>query len=119
MQTQRARSAPLAQERLGRDRGARAGSTLFAERRDKKVVPIDTRSEHGSQIQHAYAHTEYREQGKNRYAELQMVDSLVHQRSLTVGVTRHTHRYEMWAPLDKVTSYANLVAFGERERNKV
>ena len=63
------------------------GSTLFVERRDKQVVQIDTRSEHGSQIQHAYAHTEYREQGKNRYAELQMVDSLVHQRSLTVGMT--------------------------------
>jgi hypothetical protein len=49
---------------------------LFEERRDKKVVPIDTRWEHGSQIQHAYAHTEYREQGKNRYAELQMVERL-------------------------------------------
>jgi hypothetical protein len=69
------------------------GSILFVERRDKKVVPIDTRSEHGSQIQHAYAHTEYREQGKNRYAELQMVDSLVHQRSLTVGMTRHTRGF--------------------------
>jgi molybdopterin-guanine dinucleotide biosynthesis protein len=95
------------------------GSILFVERRDKQVVPIDTRSEHGSQIQHAYAHTEYREQGKNRYAELQMVDSLVHQRSRTVGMTRHTHRYEMWAPLEKVQSYANLIAFGERERNKL
>src|ERR1035441_6541078 len=48
-----------------------------------------------------------------------MVDSLVHQRSLTVGMTRHTHRYEMWAPLETVQSYANLVAFGERERNKL
>jgi hypothetical protein len=31
------------------------GSVLFVERRDGQVVPIDTRSEHGSQIQHGYA----------------------------------------------------------------
>jgi hypothetical protein len=34
-------------------------------------------------------------------------------------MTRHSHRYEMWAPLAKVQSYANLVAFGQRERNKL
>jgi hypothetical protein len=50
----------------------RKGSVLFVERRDGKVVPIDTRSEHGSQIQHTYAYTEYREQGSKRYAELHM-----------------------------------------------
>jgi hypothetical protein len=94
------------------------GSVLFVERRDGKTVPIDTRSEKGSQIQHAYAYTEYREQGSKRYAELHMVDSLVHQRSLTVGMTRHTHRYSMHYSGEKVGSFENLVAFGERERNK-
>jgi hypothetical protein len=94
------------------------GSVLFLERRDGKTVPIDTRSEFGSQIQHAYAYTEYREQGSKRYAELHMVDALVHQRSLTVGMTRHTHRYSMHYSAEKVGSFENLVAFGERERNK-
>lgn len=94
------------------------GKVLTVQRRDGKNVQIDTRSEHGSQIQHAYCHTEYREQGKNRYAELQMVDSLVHQRSLVVGMTRHSHLYGMHYSAEKVGSYENLVAFGERERCK-
>jgi hypothetical protein len=94
------------------------GPVLFVERRDGKVVPIDTRSEQGSQIQHAYAYTEYREQGSKRYAELHMVDALVHQRSLTVGMTRHTHHYSMHYSAEKVGSFENLVVFGERERNK-
>jgi hypothetical protein len=69
------------------------GSVLFVERRDGQTVPIDTRRFPG--VQHGYAHTEYREQGSTRYAELHLVDQHVNQRSLVVGMTRHTHRYGM------------------------
>jgi ATP-dependent exoDNAse (exonuclease V) alpha subunit len=48
------------------------GSVLFVERRDGQTVPIDTRQFPG--VKHGYAHTEYREQGSTRYAELQLVD---------------------------------------------
>jgi hypothetical protein len=92
------------------------GATLYVKRRDGQTVPIDTREFAG--VQHAYACTEYREQGSTRYAELQMVDALVHQRSLVVGMTRHEHLYGMFYSAEKVGSFENLVAFGERERNK-
>lgn len=62
----------------------------FVERRDGQSVSIDTRQFRG--VQHGYAHTEYREQGSTRYAELHLVDQYVDQRSLVVGRTRHTLR---------------------------
>jgi hypothetical protein len=92
------------------------GSLLFVERRDGHTVPIDTRQFPG--VQHGYAHTEYREQGSTRYAELHLVDQHVNQRSLVVGMTRHTHRYGMHFSADAVGSFENLVQFGERSRDK-
>jgi hypothetical protein len=89
------------------------GSVLFVERRDGHTVPIDTRQFPG--VQHGYAHTEYREQGSTRYAELHLVD----QRSLVVGMTRHTHRYGMHFSAEAVGSFENLVQFGERSRDKI
>ena len=90
---------------------------LFVERRDGQTVPIDTRQFPG--VQHGYAHTEYREQGSTRYAELHLVDQHVNQRSLVVGMTRHTHRYGMHYSAEAVGSFENLVQFGERSRDKV
>jgi hypothetical protein len=91
------------------------GSVLFVERRDGQTVPIDTRQFPG--VQHGYAHTEYREQ--TRYAELHLVDQHVNQRSLIVGMTRHTHRYGMHYSAEAVGSFENLVQFGERSRDKI
>jgi hypothetical protein len=91
------------------------GSVLFVERRDGQTVPIYTRQFPG--VQHGYAHTEYREQGSTRYAELHLVD--LSQRSLVVGMTRHTHRYGMHFSAEAVGSFENLVQFGERLRDKV
>ena len=65
------------------------------------------------------AHTEYREQGSTRYAELHLVDQHVNQRSLVVGMTRHTHRYGMHYSAEAVGSFENLVQFGERSRDKI
>ena len=70
-------------------------------------------------MQHGYAHTEYREQGSTRYAELHLVDQHVNQRSLVVGMTRHTHRYGMHYSAEAVGSFENLVQFGERSRDKI
>jgi hypothetical protein len=90
---------------------------LFVERRDGQTVPIETRQFPG--VQHGYAHTEYREQGSTRYAELHLVDQHVNQRSLVVGMTRHTHRYGMHYSAEAVGSFENLVQFGERSRDKI
>ncbi len=68
-------------------------ATLRIERRDGVVVPVDTREHPG--VQHGYYSTEYRQQRATRYAELQLVTEHVNQRSLTVGMTRHTHEYGM------------------------
>jgi hypothetical protein len=94
-----------------------AGSVLFVERRDGQTVPIDTRQFPG--VQHGYAHTEYREQGSTRYADLQLVTQHVSQRGLVVGMTRHTHRYGMHYSAEKVGTFEDLVKLGERSRDKV
>ncbi len=91
-------------------------ATLHIERRDGMVVPVDTREHPG--VQHGYCSTEYREQGTTRYAELQLVTEHVHQRSLTVGMTRHTDAYEMFYSREAVGSYDDLVALGLRTRSK-
>ena len=90
--------------------------TLQVERRDGKTVSVDTREHAG--VQHAYCSTEYREQGSTRYAELQLVTEHVNQRSLTVGMTRHTHDYGMFYSREAVGSYDDLIALGERTRSK-
>jgi len=79
-------------------------------------VPVDTREYPG--IQHAYCSTEYREQGSTRYAELQLVTQHVNQRSLTVGMTRHTDEYGMFYSREAVKSYDHLVTLGERTKSK-
>jgi len=91
-------------------------ATLHIERRDGMVVPVDTREHPG--VQHGYCSTEYREQGTTRYAELQLVTEHVHQRSLTVGMTRHTDAYEMFYSREAVGSYDDLVGLGLRSRSK-
>jgi len=85
-------------------------ATLHIERRDGAIVPVDTREHAG--VQHGYCSTEYREQGATRYAELQLVTQHVNQRSLTVGMTRHTHEYGMFYSREAVGSYDNLVSRG-------
>ncbi len=92
------------------------GEALQIERRDGAIVTVDTREHQG--VQHAYCSTEYREQGSTRHAELQLVTEHVGQRSLTVGMTRHTHEYEMFYSREAVGSFDNLVALGERTRLK-
>ena len=69
-------------------------------------------------VQHGYCSTEYREQGSTRYAELQLVTEHVNQRSLTVGMTRHTDEYGMFYSREAVGSYDDLVALGLRTRSK-
>jgi len=91
-------------------------ATLQIERRDGVIVPVDTR-DHGG-VQHGYCSTEYREQGSTRYAELQLVTEHVNQRSLTVGMTRHTDSYEMFYSREAVGSYDDLVGLGLRTRSK-
>jgi len=113
-------SAPItgcARQAFEANRQAQLARAESGDPSDGKVVPIDTR-EHGA-IQHTHRHTEYREQGATRYGELQMVDSLVQQRSAVVGMSRHTHAFEMFGTIETVTSYANLVAFAQPERNKL
>ena len=90
--------------------------TLKIERRDGQIVDVDTRDHAG--VQHAYCSTEYREQGSTRYAELQLVTEHVNQRSLTVGMTRHTADYEMFYSREAIGSFEDLVALGERTRSK-
>jgi len=91
-------------------------ATLQIERRDGVVVPVDTRDHPG--MQHGYCSTEYREQGSTRYAELQLVTAHVNQRSLTVGMTRHTHEYGMFYSREAVGSYDDLVGLGLRTKSK-
>jgi hypothetical protein len=91
-------------------------ATLQIERRDGMVVPVDTREHPG--VQHGYGSTEYREQGSTRYAELQLVTEHVNQRSLTVGMTRHTDNYGMFYSREAIGSYDDLVALGLRTRSK-
>ena len=91
-------------------------ATLQIERRDGAVVGVDTREHPG--VQHGYCSTEYREQGATRYAELQLVTEHVNQRSLTVGMTRHTDEYGMFYSREAVGSYDDLVALGQRTRSK-
>jgi hypothetical protein len=92
------------------------GTTLSIERRDGAVVAVDTAKHPG--VQHGYCSTEYREQGSTRYAELQLVTRHVHQRSLTVGMTRHTDAYGMFYSREEVGSYEELIALGLRSRSK-
>jgi hypothetical protein len=89
---------------------------LQIERRDAVVVPVDVREHPG--VQHGYCSTEYREQGSTRYAELQLVTEHVNQRSLTVGMTRHTHEYGMYYSREAVGSYDELVGLGQRTKSK-
>jgi len=91
-------------------------ATLHIERRDGAIVPVDTREHAG--VQHGYCSTEYREQGATRYAELQLVTQHVNQRSLTVGMTRHTHEYGMFYSREAVGSYDDLVSRGLRTKSK-
>jgi len=91
-------------------------ATLHIERRDGAIVPVDTREHAG--VQHGYCSTEYREQGATRYAELQLVTAHVNQRSLTVGMTRHTHEYGMFYSRETVGSYDDLVSRGLRSKSK-
>ncbi len=91
-------------------------ATLHVERRDGAIVPVDTREHAG--VQHGYCSTEYREQGTTRYAELQLVTAHVNQRSLTVGMTRHTHEYGMFYSRETVGSYDDLVSRGLRSKSK-
>jgi len=91
-------------------------ATLQIQRRDGVVVPVDTREHPG--VQHGYCSTEYREQGATRYAELQLVTEHVNQRSLTVGMTRHTDEYGMFYSREAVGSYDDLVGLGLRTRSK-
>jgi ATP-dependent exoDNAse (exonuclease V) alpha subunit len=92
------------------------GEVLRIERRDGQIVPVDTRENPG--VQHGYCSTEYREQGSTRYAELQLVTKHVSQRSLTVGMTRHTDAYEMFYSCEEVGSYQRLVDLGYRTSSK-
>jgi len=91
-------------------------ATLHIERRDGAIVPVDTREHAG--VQHGYCSTEYREQGATRYAELQLVTQHVNQRSLTVGMTRHTDEYGMFYSRETVGSYDDLVSRGLRTKSK-
>jgi len=91
-------------------------ATLHIERRDGVIVPVDTREHAG--VQHGYCSTEYREQGATRYAELQLVTQHVNQRSLTVGMTRHTHEYGMFYSRETVGSFDDLVSRGLRTKSK-
>ncbi len=91
-------------------------ATLQIERRDGAVVGVDTREHPG--VQHGYCSTEYREQGATRYAELQLVTEHVNQRSLTVGMTRHTDEYGMFYSREAVGSYDDLVGLGQRTPSK-
>ena len=91
-------------------------ATLQIERRDGIVIPLDTREHPG--VQHGYCSTEYREQGSTRYAELQLVTQHVNQRSLTVGITRHTAEYGMFYSREAVGSYDDLVGLGLRTNAK-
>lgn len=109
------REAGLMNGSVGTVRGI-DDATLHIERRDGVVVPVDTR-EHGG-VQHGYRSTEYRDQGSTRHAELQLVTEDVNQRSLTVGMTRHTDSYEMYYSREAVGSYDDLVGLGLRTRSK-
>jgi hypothetical protein len=109
------REAGLFNGSVGTVRGI-DGAGLQIERRDGEVVTVDTGAHPG--VQHGYCSTEYREQGSTRYAELQLVTQHVNQRSLTVGMTRHTHAYEMFYAKDTVGSYEELVGLGLHTRSK-
>jgi hypothetical protein len=109
------REAGLYNGSVGTVRGI-DGARLEIERRDGAVVAVDTHAHPG--VQHGYCSTEYREQGSTRYAELQLVTQHVNQRSLTVGMTRHTHAYEMFYAKETVGSYDDLVTIGTRTHSK-
>jgi ATP-dependent exoDNAse (exonuclease V) alpha subunit len=109
------REAGLFNGSVGTVRGIE-GEVLRIERRDGQIVPVDTRVYPG--IQHGYCSTEYREQGSTRYAELQLVTKHVSQRSLTVGMTRHTDAYGMYYSREEVGSYQRLVDLGYRTSSK-
>lgn len=93
------------------------GAVLDVERRDGVVVSIDTREHPG--VQHGYASTEFREQGSTRYAELQMLTRQVNQRSLTVGMTRHTDEFSAFYSREEFRrGFAGVVQLGERSQQK-
>ncbi len=91
--------------------------TLQIERRDGKVVSVDTREHQG--VQHAYCSTGYYEESATtHYAELHLVTRHANQRSFTVGMTRHTHTYEIFFSREVFDSFEELLEFAERTRSK-
>jgi hypothetical protein len=110
------RSADLFNGSVVTVRGIR-GAVLDVERRDGSVVAIDTREHPG--LQHGYASTEFREQGSTRYAELQLLTRQVSQRSLTVGMTRHTDEFTVFYSREEFKRGFNaVVQLGERSQRK-
>lgn len=93
------------------------GTVVKLERPDGKVESFDAREHPG--LQHAYCSTEFREQGGTRTAELQLITRQVNQRSLTVGMTRHTHEYYGFYAREEIYGgFDGLVRLGERTQSK-
>jgi hypothetical protein len=93
------------------------GAVVDVSRRDGRVVSIDTREHPG--LQHGYASTEFREQGATRYAELQLLTRQVNQRSLTVGMTRHTAEFTAYYSREEFKrGFKGVVQLGERSQRK-
>lgn len=97
-------------------RGVR-GSTLTLERADGERVDLDTRQHPG--VQHGYAVSEYRAQGATYEACLQFFTRQVNQRSVTVGLTRHTHEYGgFYSDQEFRRGFEGVVELAERNRSK-
>lgn len=93
------------------------GTVLELERRDGSRVSIDTREHPG--VQHGYCSTEFREQGATREAELQFFTRQVNQRSVTVGISRHTDEYHgFFSRQEFRRGYDGLLDLAERNRSK-
>lgn len=104
---------------LGLANGSRADvvrvedRSLVLRREDGVNVRLDT-SVHPD-VQHAYCVTEHREQGATRPAELQLFTPMVDQRSLVVGMTRHTTEYHGYYSREVFEGgFDDLVRMGER-----
>ena len=110
------RGAGLFNGSVGTVRGV-VGSVLELERRDGAHVKIDTTANPG--VQHGYCSTEWREQGSTREAELQFLTRQVNQRSLVVGMTRHTDAYGMFYSREEFRKgFESVVYLGERTQSK-
>lgn len=88
-------------------------ATLILREADGTLTPWDTRQ--FPEIEHGYANTVNREQGRTGWGEFQLLNGSVRNQTLTVGMTRHQYMYEaFFAREDFKHGFEDVVRRAER-----